>query len=72
MITYTKSQILYAVIDHMKTWDTGRPHLNDALMLSELETKIIGIIDLALPENTPEFMITDLPIYKEQPLGIGA
>ena len=55
MRTYTKPEILRAVRDQMKTWDTGRKHINDALMLSDLEARIIGVIDMALPEPVKEF-----------------
>ena len=51
MHQYTKQEVISAVIRHMATWDTGRPHLNAALELSETQTKILGIIDLALPER---------------------
>lgn len=49
--TYTKQEILRAVRDYMKSWDTGRPHLNDSLGLVDMEAGIIGIIESSLPEK---------------------
>lgn len=48
---YSKQEIILAVRAHMKTWDTGRPILNDTLGLGNVEEGIIGIIDNALPER---------------------
>lgn len=48
---YTKQEIFQAIRRELKTWDTGRPHLNDTLGLGDIEAGIIGIIDNALPER---------------------
>lgn len=63
---YTKQEIFQAIRREIKTWDTGRPHLNDTLGLGDIEAGIIGIIDKALPERrieTPKLGATVGRIY---------
>jgi hypothetical protein len=67
MKTYTKEEIMQAVIQYMTTWKTGRPHLDEALQLTEMEEKIIGIIDLSLPEARYEPTILNAYVGKTYP-----